>query len=1545
MSKFSNSFSEETWFQKYKAPTDTCVQDTWQRVAKDLASVEKDKEYWEKEFYSIMEDFKFVPGGRITSNAGTQLTGTTYINCFVAGTQVLTSNGYKSIELINIGDEVLTHTGKWKRVVNTLKTYHEQVVMNSYKDSTLINDGFTCTENHKFWSSEHKWVSSKELTELTFLFRDWHSDTPSTILDTEFGDIRINTNLCYFLGRFVGDGSTFGHYTGDDTRAFNLVFSNKEVESLNRIKTYLDSELKLDTHINKSTTFDGLYIRKQCPLFATLLKELCGDNCYSKKVPNFIWKTSKENIEAFLLGLFDADGTITKKGEVKLVTTSKQLIKNVSALLWMINIPNRLTLDIPPAKLSTVNTHRVWFSVKNGIDFVSKMNKIYDDNRIDMLLNKEHVDNGLSPCMSKNDYNVLLNNFGKTRFDYEGFVYNISVEDDHSYVVSNIIAKNCFVDGFQDTNQDSVDGIYSALHRQASILKSEGGYGFCIDVLRPCGAHITGIANQSPGAVKFAELWDKSSEIITAGSGKKSRKDQKNFIRKGAQMITMSCWHPDIIEYIEAKKTPGRLSKFNMSVLCTDKFMQAVENDKDWELIFPNYEKYPALYKKHWDGNINKWKQIAQADDAVIVYETIKARSLWERIMENTYNRNEPGVLFVDNMNKMNNLYYCEWINATNPSLRKGTYLLTKDGPKQIQNLENSVFEVANLKNGYSKASCRLSGKNKRLYKVLLNSGFEYFATAEHRWATNRGELTTVELSEDDQLPILKRNNAFNGSLGDFEDGFLLGWLLGDGWITIRNDNHKKQIGMIVSSKDFECGIAEKLENILKKKTGFTGKFNKRERNGSIWYEINTQNQSIVQYLEQFDFNGKDQGVPSKIFENGSDQLIKGLIDGYLSSDGYVSEKNKYIITFVSKNQKLLSDISEILGFFGIRTSLKSSTTQCYPNQFPNKKMYSKKYTRNDLNIQDKDSLKHFSELFSSSIAYKQERLLNFKLWNREKGSPIDYNTVVSVEETDIYEDVWDITVYDEDNCFSLSHCITHNCGEQILPIGGVCLLGSINLVHFIDIENGKWKYDELKNTIHTAIRLMDNVNDRTYVPLPSQVDNLKNKRRIGLGVLGYGSALLMAKVRYGSDKALKMTEELMRFFTEEAYLASSDLAAEKGSFLLFDKEKYLNSEFIKQLSQKVKDSIRKYGMRNSHVTSIQPTGNSSCYANLVSGGLEPLFMHGYVRTSIQPVAPDGLSVPRNVDWSGKKFEITGEQEWKWVKEGDEDLLLTSFKDKVWKYDRTRGLLKEEWIEDYGVSALKARNEWDSNSEWAACTMDLGVKEHVDTMAIFAKWVDSAISKTVNLTNDYPYKDFKEVYTMAWKNGIKGFTTYRAGTMTAVLSAESSSKNTSNTDVKRPKELDCDIHHIKVKGTEYLVFVGMLNDSPYEVFACENGILDKSVTSGKIVKMGKKGIYKAVADDIELSPINATCTPEEDALTRMTSMTLRCGSDVHQVVKQLEKVKGDMNSFAKCIARALKKYIPDGTKESGHCPDCGQDTLIRQEGCITCISCGYSKCS
>lgn len=293
-----------------------------------------------------------------------------------------------------------------------------------------------------------------------------------------------------------------------------------------------------------------------------------------------------------------------------------------------------------------------------------------------------------------------------------------------------------------------------------------------------------------------------------------------------------------------------------------------------------------------------------------------------------------------------------------------------------------------------------------------------------------------------------------------------------------------------------------------------------------------------------------------------------------------------------------------------------------------------------------------------------------------------------------------------------------------------MCLLGSINLTQFVDVEHESFNYDELAKWIPSIVRFMDNVNDITYVPLDSQKENLKNKRRIGIGVLGYGSALMMLRIRYGSEKALKLTDELMRFITNHIYKASSELAAEKGVFPAFDKEKYLQSNFIKMsLDDDTVEMIKRNGMRNSHCTSLQPTGNTSIFANQISSGIEPVFRYEYIRTSIVPTAPDGLDLPKKIDWDNKTF--VSSSAWKWMKEGDESMLTITYDDVKYKFDRTRGLVKENLIEDYSVHYLKEKKLWDENAQWVATVENLTIKEHVDTMAVLSKYIDSAMSKCI----------------------------------------------------------------------------------------------------------------------------------------------------------------------------------------------------------------------
>ena len=475
---------------------------------------------------------------------------------------------------------------------------------------------------------------------------------------------------------------------------------------------------------------------------------------------------------------------------------------------------------------------------------------------------------------------------------------------------------NCFVMG---TLEDSLTGIYDGLKDAVVTMQQGGGIGYDFSTLRPQGAEVKGVASDSSGPLSFMDVWDASCRTIMSAG-----------VRRGAMMATMRCDHPDVEKFIEAKRDPLRLRMFNMSVLVTDKFMDAVKNDTTFDLIF--------------DGK---------------VYKTIKAKSLWDKIMSATYHYAEPGVIFIDRINAMNNLNYCETIAATNP------------------------------------------------------------------------------------------------------------------------------------------------------------------------------------------------------------------------------------------------------------------------------------------------------------------------------------------------------------------------CGEQPLPPYGACLLGSINLVALLNDDNSVDKRS-LSKTVALAVRMMDNVVDVSKFPLPAQEKEAKDKRRIGLGVTGLADALALAGITYGSEDAVEWTNDIMRSISVFAYQASIGLAKEKGSFPLFDADKYLATDNMKGMPDIIRSQIKQHGIRNALLTSIAPTGTISLYAGNVSSGIEPIFAMSYERKVMQK---DGSKVT-------------------------------------------------EVVEDYGVTKWKRDNPGVPLPKSFVTAQTLEPNAHVRMQAAAQRWVDSSISKTINVPEDINFDDFKKVYMDAYDTGCKGCTTYRPNDVTgSVLTA------------------------------------------------------------------------------------------------------------------------------------------------------------------------------
>ena len=300
----------------------------------------------------------------------------------------------------------------------------------------------------------------------------------------------------------------------------------------------------------------------------------------------------------------------------------------------------------------------------------------------------------------------------------------------------------------------------------------------------------------------------------------------------------------------------------------------------------------------------------------------------------------------------------------------------------------------------------------------------------------------------------------------------------------------------------------------------------------------------------------------------------------------------------------------------------------------------------------------------------------------------------------------------------------TNPCGEQALPSYGCCCLGSLSLATFVHDAfgaNPTFDFELMRKVTMVGARMLDNVLDMTHWPLPEQYTESRNKRRVGMGYTGLGNALAMLKIKYNSPEGLAMGAKITEALRDAAYESSSDTAAEKGSFLLFDAEKYLKAGFASRLPEAVKDKIRSQGLRNSHLLSIAPTGTISlAFADNASNGIEPPFSYFYNRRK------------REQDGSWKNYQV---------------------EDHGWRVFKAKGGDVNN-LPSYFVSAL-----------------DMSATDHMNMVAAVAPYIDAAISKTVNVPGDYPYEEFKGLYMQAWKSGLKGIATYRPNaTLGSVLS-------------------------------------------------------------------------------------------------------------------------------------------------------------------------------
>ena len=499
----------------------------------------------------------------------------------------------------------------------------------------------------------------------------------------------------------------------------------------------------------------------------------------------------------------------------------------------------------------------------------------------------------------------------------------------------------------------------------------------------------------------------------------------------------------------------------------------------------------------------------------------------------------------------------------------------------------------------------------------------------------------------------------------------------------------------------------------------------------------------------------------------------------------------------------------------------------------------------------------------------------------------------------------------------NLSYCetiaATNPCGEQPLPPYGACLLGSINMARMVAKPfeaDAHLDEDALQDLVATAVRMMDNVVDVSKFPLPAQEREAQAKRRIGLGVTGLADALLMVGQRYGSDEAAAQTESWMKAIARAAYLASVELAKEKGAFPLFDAEAYLASGTMAQMDDDVRDAIREHGIRNALLTSIAPTGTISLYAGNVSSGIEPVFAYAYTR-------------------------------------------------KVLQKDGSR---TEEEVVDYAVQLWRELNGDAPLPDYFVNAQTLPPLEHVKMQAAAQKWVDSSISKTINCPEDISFGDFKEVYMEAWDTGCKGCTTYRPNDVTgSVLSVSEDTKADKPVPVEeggevvflsepldRPEELEGNTYKVKWPDSEHAIYI-TINDivlnghrRPFEVFINSKN-MEHFAWTVALTRMISAVFRRGGDVSFVVEELKAVFDPRGGAWMGgkyIPSILAAIGGVIEQHLIATGFIAGEgMGLKTDPQAKVVGLDAPRGKA----CSSCGQFDLRMVEGCMTCGSCGYSK--
>jgi len=1054
------------------------------------------------------------------------------------------------------------------------------------------------------------------------------------------------------------------------------------------------------------------------------------------------------------------------------------------------------------------------------------------------------------------------------------------------YQVSSL--GNCF---FIHNGADSYGGIFNIDESMVQLMKRRGGVGITLENLRPSNAKVNNAAQTSTGAVSFMDRYSESTREVAQDG------------RRGALMISMHIDHPDIKQFIMKKDDLSKVTGANVSVKITDEFMKAVESDSDYMLMWPVEDRQPIVNEQY------AYNKLYKRENGSYVMK-VKAKEIWDLIVKQAHKNAEPGILFWDNIIKESPAdCYQEFgfkTLGTNPCVVGNTLIAVADGRNavSIKQLTEEGKDVpvysSNPETGQTQIKWgrnpRLTKKNVEVWKLKLDDGSELIATPDHQILTSKLQYK--------QLKDLTPGES------------------------------------LVPFYSFESNGYRQVARTGAKMIG--GAFRNR-RQYHLIYGFYNQDENVdhkLYSIHHYDFNNKN---------DRPENLQKMLRDEHVEFHAARMRGDKNPYHRMSKEWK-----------FNFASHQGEKNGRYIP------------YTNSDLIAAGKELFKKEGKLtrngwrqYAKEHGYPQKIENEFRFFSFENfKNQVVSNHKVEYVEFYGYEDVYNLTVDDNHNynvitsysdpLFVTSSGISlKNCGEVPLSPYDSCRLGSINLTNMVSnpyLENAKINYNLLAEVSRFAQRLMDDIvslEEEKVKDIITKIESdpediqvkqtelgvwnkvltvLQKGRRTGIGVLGLGDMLAKLGIKYGTKEATQVIDKVFETIAVNSYRESVQLAKERGCFPIWNADKESQNPFIirvisNHFTTKEYNDYLQYGRRNIATLSIAPTGTLAILARTTSG-IEPVFSCYYKRR--RKINPNEQGV--KIDYKDENGDSWQEynvfhpefEKWYYSQEGDQ-VTLAQLSDEV-------------------VDKLVEKSPWAG-----AQAHQIDYLEKVNMQGVIQKWIDHSISVTHNLPADISIEEVNKIYFQAWKSGCKGCTIYREGSRSGVLITKTNEEDDflPTNAPKRPKELKADYYVATANGVKYAVIVGLYKDKPYEIFAFENPPLDKN-TDGRIVKI-KKGQYKFINHEFEIDNLQLSADRvEQRAHTILLSMLLRHRAPIEHVVNVAKKIDDNITSFSSACRRVLSKYIPEEELQE-KCPECGGN-LVREEGCVHCNTCSYSKC-